>query len=105
MITEASRSPPPIRKEPTVPDEQLAPRPRRRRLLLATLAAGALFLALAGSGALAGGGGGSGDSNVVQGTPVQQQDRSDGHRGDGRGRDCPKDRDRPSSSEAANPPV
>jgi hypothetical protein len=42
----------------------------------------------------------------VQGTPVQeQQDRSDGHRGDGRGRDCPKDRDRPSSSEAANPPV
>jgi hypothetical protein len=89
-----------------VPDEQLAARPRRRPVLLALLAAAALFLALAGSGALAGGGGGSGDSDVVQGTPVQQeQDRSDGHRGDRRGRDCPKDRDRPTSSEAANPPV
>lgn len=89
-----------------MPDEQIAPRPRRRHLLLAMLAAAALFLALAGSGAFAGGDG-SGDGNVVQGTPVQQeqqQDRGDGRRHDGR--DCPKDRDRPSSgSETTDPPV
>jgi hypothetical protein len=104
MIIRASRSPPPTRKEPTVPDEQLASRPRRRTVLLAMLAAAALFLALAGSGALAGGGDGSGDGNAVQGTPVQQeQDRGDGRRHDGR--DCPKDRERPSSSETTDPPV